>query len=146
MNRTLALLLALLVPLAAGCVTAKAPRANGAAMAEADSLDAVFKRTFTAYGFRLESGQMLPEMSLAYETYGRLAPDGRHAILITHGFTSSHQAAGRYSPGDAQPGWWGGLIGPGKTIDTNRYFVVSSNMLGSSYGSTASSSVNPLSG
>ena len=60
--------------------------------------------------------------------------------------SSSHQAAGRYSPGDAQPGWWGGLIGPGKTIDTNRYFVVSSNMLGSSYGSTASSSVNPLSG
>jgi homoserine O-acetyltransferase len=109
-------------------------------------LDNVVKRSFTAYGFRLESGPILPEMTLAYETYGRLAPDGRNAILITHGFTSSHHAAGRYTASDAAPGSWDGLIGPGKAIDTTRYFVVSSNMLGSSYGSTAPRSTNPATG
>jgi homoserine O-acetyltransferase len=77
----------------------------------------------------LESGQVLPQCSLAYETYGRLAPGGANAILVTHGFTSSHHAAGPSAPGDP-PGWWDGLIGPGRTIDTDRYFVVSSNMLG----------------
>ena len=109
-------------------------------------MDAVEKRTFTAYGFELERGGKLPDMTLAYETYGTLAPDGRNAILITHGFTSSGHAAGKYAPSDATPGWWNGLIGPGKTIDTNRWFVVSSNMLGSSYGSTAPASINPATG
>ena len=100
---------------------------------------------FTAKNFTLESGRSLPEMTLAYETYGRLAPDGRNAILVTHGFTSSHRAAGTSGP-DAQPGFWDGLIGPGKAIDTDRYYVVSSNMLGSSYGSTAPRSANPATG
>ena len=109
-------------------------------------LDHVVQRTFTASGFKLDSGRVLPEMTLAYETYGRLAPDGRNAILVTHGFTSSHHAAGRYTPGDAVAGAWDGLIGPGKAIDTARYFVVSSNMLGSSYGSTAPRSTNPATG
>ena len=85
-------------------------------------------------------------MSLAYETYGRLAPDGRNAILVTHGFTSSQHAAGKYSPSDPTAGSWDGLIGPGKAIDTTRFFVVSSNMLGSSYGSTAPASPNPATG
>lgn len=106
----------------------------------------VEKRMFTTKDFKLESGEVLPEMSLAFETYGRLAPDGRNAILVTHGFTSSHHAAGTYQDGDAAPGWWDGLIGPGKAIDTDRYFVVSSNMLGSSYGSTAPHSINPATG
>jgi homoserine O-acetyltransferase len=141
-TRMLALLLALGIGLA-GCTTS-APRGNGSALvADSGPLDAVVKRTFTAYGFRLQSGRVLPETSLAYETYGRLAPDGRNAILITHGFTSSGHAAGKYSPGDRAAGWWDGLIGPGKAIDTNRYFVVASNMLGSSYGSTGPSSINP---
>jgi homoserine O-acetyltransferase len=144
-TRMLALLLALLLGLAA-CTTAP-PRGNGSALvAESGPLDGVVKRTFTSYGFRLQSGRVLPEMMLAYETYGRLAPDGRNAILITHGFTSSGHAAGKYSPGDRSAGWWDGLIGPGKAIDTNRYFVVSSNMLGSSYGSTGPSSINPATG
>jgi homoserine O-acetyltransferase len=85
-------------------------------------------------------------MTLAFETYGTLAADGRNAILITHGFTSSHHAAGKYAPTDATPGFWNGLIGPGKTVDTNRWFVVSSNVLGSSYGSTAPASINPATG
>jgi len=104
------------------------------------------KRMFTTRDFKLESGQVLPEMSLAYETYGRLAPDGTNAILVTHGFTSSQHAAGKYAASDALPGWWDGLIGPGKAIDTGRYFVVSSNMLGSAYGSTAPRSINPATG
>jgi homoserine O-acetyltransferase len=141
--RMLSLLLALVIGIA-GCGTSSPPRANGSALAaDGSSLDAVVKRTFTAYGFRLQSGRVLPETTLAYETYGRLAPDGRNAILITHGFTSSGHAAGKYSTADPSPGWWDGLIGPGKAIDTGRYFVVSSNMLGSSYGSTGPSSVNP---
>jgi homoserine O-acetyltransferase len=81
--------------------------------------------------FKLELGHTLPELALAYETHGRLAADGANAILVTHGFTSSHHAAGPSAPGEA-PGWWDGLIGPGKAIDTGRHFVVSSNMLGSS--------------
>jgi homoserine O-acetyltransferase len=93
--------------------------------------------------FTLESGQVLPGVTIAYETYGRLAPDGRNAILIAHGYTSNHHAAGRLSPADPQPGWWDRLIGPGKAIDTTRFFVISSNALGSCYGTTGPASVNP---
>jgi homoserine O-acetyltransferase/O-succinyltransferase len=94
----------------------------------------------------LESGQVLPELTIAYETYGQLAPDGRNAILIAHGYTSNHHAAGRYQPTATQPGWWDRLIGPGKAIDTTRFFVVSSNVLGSCYGTTGPASVNPDTG
>src|SRR5262245_36076639 len=93
----------------------------------------------------LENGQVLSDVTIAYETYGRLAPDGRNAILVTHGYTSSHHAAGTRAGSDAA-GFWDGLIGPGKAIDTERYFVVSSNMLGSSYGSTAPRSLDPATG
>jgi homoserine O-acetyltransferase len=106
----------------------------------------VEKMKVTLRDFRLESGAVLPETVIAYATYGTLAPDGRNAVLIAHGFTSSQHAAGRYSPEDGQPGWWDGLIGPGKAIDTDRLFVVSSNMLGSSYGSTNPASIDPRSG
>src|SRR5690348_17898430 len=122
MLRTLALLLAPTLTLAA-CTTV-APAGTGAAAVPDDgALDHVVKRTFTAYGFTLDSGRVLPEMTLAYEAYGRLAPDGRNAILVTHGFTSSQHAAGKYAPTDATAGSWDGLIGPGKAIDTTRYFV-----------------------
>jgi homoserine O-acetyltransferase len=145
MSRTL--LLSTAVLLLSGCVMAEGPAGNGGgAVAEPDRMDAVVNRTFTAYGFRLESGQVLPELKLAFETYGQLAPGGENAILVTHGFTSSHHAAGRYTPNDPQPGGWDGLIGPGKAIDTTRYFVVSSNMLGSSYGSTAPATIDPRTG
>ena len=137
--------LILVVITLAGCVIAPAPNGSGSAAVRSTSMEAVVSRTFTAYGFELESGVKLADMTLAFETYGALAPDGRNAILVTHGFTSSHHAAGKYTPTGA-PGWWDGLIGPGKTIDTDRYFVVSSNMLGSSYGSTAPASVNPATG
>jgi homoserine O-acetyltransferase len=110
-------------------------------------------RLFTTPNFRLESGVVLPELTLAYETYGTLAPDGRNAVLHTHGYTGSHHAAGRYGPKGAAKGHrhgdvgsWDKLIGPGKAIDTSRLFVVASNMLGSSYGSTNPATVDPKTG
>jgi homoserine O-acetyltransferase/O-succinyltransferase len=109
-------------------------------------LGAVEDRTFLISNFRLQNGTVLPQVTIAYETYGRLAADGRNAVLITHGYTSSHHAAGRNPANGNQPGWWDGLIGPGKAIDTERLFVVSSNMLGSSFGSTNGASINPVTG
>ena len=110
-------------------------------------------KLFTTRDFRLESGIVLPEVTLAYETYGTLAPDGRNAVLATHGYTSSHHLAGRYEasgvakghkPGDI--GSWDKLIGPERAIDTDKFFVVASNMLGSSYGSTSPASIIPTTG
>lgn len=93
---------------------------------------------------RLQSGATLPGAQLAYITYGKLAPDGRNAILLTHGYTSSHLFA--HGGGGSSEGSWAALVGPGRPIDTDRFFVVSSNMLGSSYGSTAPRSPNPKTG
>ena len=127
-----------------GC--AAGPVSNGAALVAPDRMEPVVKHTWTTRDFQLESGVVLPELTLAYESYGRLAADGRNAILVTHGFTSSQHAAGKHSPADEAAGWWDGLIGSGKAIDTNRYYVVASNMLGSSYGSTAPATINPKTG
>jgi len=99
---------------------------------------------FATRDFRLENGDVLPELRLAYVTHGRLAPDGRNAVLLAHGYTSSHHMV---EAGDgAAEGYWGGLVGPGKAIDTDRFFVVSSNMLGSSHGSTGPASIDPRTG
>jgi len=106
-------------------------------------LGVVEDRAFFICDFGLQNGTVMPQVMIAYETYGRLAADGRNAVLITHGYTSSHHAAGRSPANGNQPGWWDGLIGPGKAIDTDTLFVVSSNMLGSSFGSTNGASINP---
>jgi homoserine O-acetyltransferase/O-succinyltransferase len=95
---------------------------------------------------RLENGQLLPEVTIAYETYGQLASDGRNAILIAHGYTNHHHAAGQYPLTNPKPGWWDRLIGPGKALDTRRFFIVSSNVIGSCYGSTGPASLNPDTG
>jgi homoserine O-acetyltransferase len=124
-----------------------------AVAADAKAFDAPESKLFTTRDFRLESGVVLPELTLAYETYGTLAPDGRNAVLHTHGYTSSHHAAGTYGATGAGKGHkagdvgsWDKLIGPGKAIDTSRLFVVASNMLGSSYGSTNPATINPKTG
>jgi len=111
-----------------------------------DDIGIVEDRLFTTREFRLSDGSTMPDATIAYETYGRLAPHGRNAVLVTHGYTGSHRAAGRNPANGGQPGSWDGLIGPGKAIDTDRLFVVSSNMLGSSFGSTNAASVNPATG
>jgi homoserine O-acetyltransferase len=103
------------------------------------------KATFATKNFKLVSGTVMPEITIAYETYGTLAPGGRNAVLLTHGYTSSQHMAGRAGANGAE-GSWDGLVGPGKAIDTDRLFVVSSNMLGSSYGSTNPAFTNPATG
>jgi homoserine O-acetyltransferase/O-succinyltransferase len=118
----------------------------GSVMPRGADLGVVEDRSFLISDFRLQSGTVMPQAKIAYETYGRLAADGKNAVLITHGYTSSHHAAGRNPASGNQPGWWDGLIGPGKAIDTDKLFVVSSNMLGSSFGSTNGASINPDTG
>jgi homoserine O-acetyltransferase len=96
--------------------------------------------------FELENGEYLPELTIAYETYGTLNSAADNAILVCHGYTASEHAAGEHHPGSYAPGWWDGLIGPGKAFDTNRYFVVCSNVLGGCKGTTGPSSTDPRSG
>jgi homoserine O-acetyltransferase/O-succinyltransferase len=114
--------------------------------AAAGGLGKVEDQFFTMRDSRLRNGTVMPEVKLAYETYGTLSPDGRNPVLVTHGYTSSHHAADRNPANGDAAGWWDGLIGPEKAIDTNRLFVVSSNMLGSSFGSTNGANVNPGTG
>ena len=95
------------VTLFLAATVAPKPGGNGNAMVAPDSMESVVKRTFTTYGFRLQSGKTLPEMTLAFETYGRLAPDGRNAILVTHGGTGGQHMARKYWPTDRAPGGMG---------------------------------------
>ncbi|HHY59583.1 MAG TPA: homoserine O-acetyltransferase [Clostridia bacterium] len=94
----------------------------------------------------LESGKTLPEITIAYETYGTLNAAGDNAILVCHALTGDAHAAGRHTPQDRLPGWWDPLIGPGKALDTDKYFVVCSNVLGGCSGTTGPSSINPATG
>lgn len=100
----------------------------------------------------LESGAALPDVELAYETWGTLAEDASNAVLIPHALTGdTHVARGRVADDASSfdrvsaeaPGWWEGLVGPGRAIDTDRHFVVAINMLGGCYGSTGPSSIIP---
>lgn len=94
----------------------------------------------------LDSGRELPHYELAYETYGKLNQDRSNAILVCHALSGDHHAAGYHSPDDRKPGWWESCIGPGKPIDTNRFFVVSLNNIGGCSGSTGPASINPRNG
>lgn len=94
-------------------------------------------------GFAFENGRRLPSLRMAFETYGRLAPDGLNAILVLHGSTGRGHAAGRHGPDDVEPGWADTLIGPGKVFDTNRYYVVAPNRLCGSYGSDGPNELDP---
>ena len=96
--------------------------------------------------FRLESGATLGPVTLAYETYGRLNADRSNAILILHALSGSAHAAGYHSADDTRPGWWDECIGPGKAFDTDRYYIICSNVLGSCYGSSGPGSTNPTTG
>ena len=97
--------------------------------------------------FALESGEILPSLSVAYETYGTLNAGRTNAVVVCHALTGSARAADSPGVADAQPPpWWSGIIGKGKALDTDRYFVVCSNILGSCYGTTGPASINPESG
>ena len=91
---------------------------------------------------KLASGKKLGPITLAYETYGKLNKDKANAILVAHALSGDAHAAG-YHEGDKSPGWWDALIGPGKALDTDKYFVICANVIGGCRGSTGPSSINP---
>jgi homoserine O-acetyltransferase/O-succinyltransferase len=95
---------------------------------------------------QLECGKTLAPIDVACETYGRLNEARDNAVLICHALSGNAHAAGYHSEDDAKPGWWEDMIGPGKGIDTDKYFVVCSNFLGGCSGTTGPSSVNPATG
>ena len=92
--------------------------------------------------FKLESGAQIGPITIAYETCGKLNTDKTNVILVLHALSGDSHAAGFYDSGDAKPGWWDIMVGPGKGIDTDKYFVVCSNIIGSCAGSTGPSSIN----
>lgn len=91
----------------------------------------------------LACGRVLTNVELVYETYGELNSAASNAVLICHALSGDHHAAGFHSHGDEKPGWWDNYIGPGKPIDTNRFFVVCMNNIGGCGGSTGPASINP---
>ncbi|MHB1318510.1 MAG: homoserine O-acetyltransferase family protein, partial [Anaerolineae bacterium] len=94
----------------------------------------------------LDCGRALSPITQAYETYGELSPERDNAVLIFHALTGDAHVAGYHDPTDARPGWWDIMVGPGKAIDTGRYFVICANVLGGCKGSTGPGSVNPETG
>ncbi|MCW5736096.1 MAG: alpha/beta fold hydrolase [Enhydrobacter sp.] len=117
------------------------------------ALTDIESKIFTSKDFQLENGQVLPVLELAYETYGTLSAERDNAVLAVHGYTSSHHAAGKNATGkqgrgvaEGTAGWFDGLIGPGKAVDTDKYFVISVNALGSAHGSTGPNTTDPRTG
>lgn len=93
----------------------------------------------------LESGEILPSITIAYETYGSLNRDRSNAILLCHALSGDAHVAGHHT-GEKRAGWWDSVVGPGKAFDSDRYFVICSNVIGGCKGSTGPSSINPASG
>jgi homoserine O-acetyltransferase/O-succinyltransferase len=95
---------------------------------------------------RLKGGAELPSYDIAYETYGELNAERSNAVLVCHALNASHHVAGYYTNQQDNIGWWDNLVGPGKPLDTRRFFVVGSNYIGSCFGSTGPASINPATG
>jgi homoserine O-acetyltransferase/O-succinyltransferase len=106
--------------------------------------DPVGRRRFVDVGsVPLERGGALPDVRVAYETWGELAADGSNAVLVLHALTGDSHVAGDAGPGHPTPGWWDGIVGPGRALDTTRWFVVAPNVLGGCQGTTGPASVAP---
>lgn len=113
----------------------------------ADSVGLVTPQTYHFdTPLQLACGQVFNSYDLVVETYGELNSDASNALLICHALSGNHHAAGYHSADERKPGWWDSCIGPGKPIDTRRFFVVSLNNLGGCHGSTGPGSVNPETG
>jgi homoserine O-acetyltransferase len=112
--------------------------------------DPVGNRRFLTFAtkrpFVLEGGGRLSDVTVAYETWGQLDADGSNAVLVCHALTGDSHAAGAQSAAHATPGWWEGLIGPGRALDTDRHFIVCCNVLGGCQGTTGPASVDPATG
>ncbi len=112
-----------------------------------DSVGLVEPRSFRhEQPLALDCGRELPGFELKYETYGSLNAARSNAILVCHALSGDHHAAGWNAPDDKRPGWWDNCIGPGKPIDTDKFFVVACNNLGGCAGSTGPNSINPATG
>ncbi len=115
-----------------------------------ESVDIVEKQFFTFAEppdrMKLESGAGIGPLTIAYETYGTLNKDKNNTILVLHALSGDSHMAGYYDPNDLKPGWWDIMVGPGKGIDTDKYFVICSNIIGSCAGSTGPTSINPETG
>lgn len=106
--------------------------------------DPAGERRFAAVGsFELEGGGLLPDVTVAYETYGELDAEGSNAVLVLHALTGDSHVAGPAGPGHASAGWWEDMVGPGRPIDTDRWFVVVPNVLGGCQGTTGPASAAP---
>ena len=95
---------------------------------------------------RLQSGASIGDYTLMYETYGTLNADKSNAVLVCHALNASHHVAGTYADKPKSQGWWDNMVGPGKPVDTNRFFVIGVNNLGSCFGSTGPMHTNPATG
>lgn len=121
--------------------------AHGPRHLAADDVGIVQPKDFVHPGpFTFKSGQVIQGFTLRYETYGSLNATRDNAVLICHALSGDHHCAGWHSISDAKPGWWNNLIGPGKAVDTRRYFVVCANVLGGCQGSTGPGSPDPATG
>ncbi|HEY1392190.1 MAG TPA: homoserine O-acetyltransferase, partial [Methylibium sp.] len=99
-----------------------------------------------AQALALRSGAQLADYTLSYETYGELNADKSNAVLVCHALNASHHVAGVHAGVDKSEGWWDNLVGPGKPLDTNRFFVIGVNNPGSCFGSTGPMQTNPATG
>src|SRR5919205_1563389 len=116
---------------------------NAFATESCDDLGLVERRSMTwLEPLQLESGASLAPITLAYETYGELSPARDNAILLLHALSGDAHAAG-WHHGAAKPGWWDEMVGPGRPFDTDRYFVICSNVIGGCQGSTGPGSLDP---
>jgi homoserine O-acetyltransferase len=120
---------------------------ENASAPESGEVGLVEPRDFvSAEPFTFECGQSIPGFTLRYETYGRLNERRDNAIFVCHALSGDHHAAGIHSLRDRKTGWWNNIIGPGKALDTTKYFVICSNCLGGCQGSTGPMSVDPTTG
>jgi homoserine O-acetyltransferase len=106
----------------------------------------IIKPALPQEGFKLEKGGVLPEIDIAFERYGKLSEKKENVLLICHALSGDAHAAGFYEFEGNKPGWWDMMIGPGKGIDTNKFHVISSNILGGCKGTTGPGSINPANG
>src|ERR1700757_2285099 len=104
------------------------------------------QRAAFSEALNLSSGGELPQFELTYETYGASDGSRSNAILVCHALNASHHVAGTYADREDGEGWWDNMVGPGKPVDTDRFFVVGVNNLGSCFGSTGPLSPNPDTG
>ena len=115
-------------------------------MNKENTVGIVIPQQFTFDRLELESGREITPVTIVYETYGKLNAEKNNAILILHALSGSAHAAGYNSPDEKAAGWWDLYIGPCKAFDTDKYFIISSNIIGGCSGSTGPASINPVTG